>query len=176
MVSLPTAADAGGRISTFYSAHGQLIVVQQIVGIVALSTFIAFALSLPPSRWLRVALGAFVVSELVTNVVPLIIVATRPAANAAHSLTLVEDLADSALFLSVALFVVAATLTQPTWLRVASYLVAAACLIRAVASPFGISTLDQIAPLTFVALVLVLSIKLLIRPGPEGPHRPTTNG
>ncbi len=167
MVSLPTAAESGERIAAFYSAHGQVITVQQVVGIVALAAFIAFALSLPPNRWLRLALWAFVVSELVTNVVPLIIVATKPAPDAAHSLTLVEDLADSALFLSVALFVVAATLTQPRWLRAASYLVAAACGIRAVASPFGIAALDQVAPLIFVAFVLVLSIKLLVRPTAE---------
>src|SRR6266550_1480539 len=167
MVSLPTAAESGERIAAFYSAHGQVITVQQVVGIVALAAFIAFALSRPPNRWLRLALWAFVVSELVTNVVPLIIVATKPAPDAAHSLTLVEDLADSALFLSVALFVVAETLTQPRWLRAASYLVAAACGIRAEESPFGIAALDQVAPLIFVAFVLVLSIKLLVRPTAE---------
>jgi hypothetical protein len=176
MVSLPTAAESGDRIAAFYSAHTQVIVVQQIIGIVALAAFIAFALSLPPSRWLRTALWAFVVSELVTNVVALIIVATRPAANAAHSLTVVEDLADSALFLSVALFVVAATQAQPMWLRITSYVVAAACALRALASPLGISALDQIAPLIFVAFVLVLSIKLLVRPGSETRRTTTTNG
>jgi hypothetical protein len=166
MVSLPTSAESGDRITAFYTAHGQLIVLQQIVGVVALAAFIAFGLSLPPNLWLRAALWAFVVSELVTNLVPLVIVATNPSADAAHSLTLVEDLADSALFISIALFLPAATLTEPLWLRLAGYAVAVICAIRAVASPFAVTALDQIAPLLFVVFVLVVSIKLLVRPPP----------
>ena len=166
MVSLPTAAETGDRIAAFYSAHGQLIVLQQIVGVVALAVFIAFGLSLPPNRWLRPALWAFVVTELVTNLVPLVIAATNPTAATTHSLTFVEDLADAAFFISIALFISAATLAEPAWLRLAGYVVAAACVIRAVASPFGVTALDQIAPLAFVAFVLVLSIKLLVRPEP----------
>jgi hypothetical protein len=166
MVSLPTAAETGGRIAAFYAAHGQLIVLQQIVGLLALAPFIAFGLSLAPNRWLRPALWTFVVCELATNLVPLVIVAAKPSADATHSLTFVEDLADAALFISVALFVTASTLTEPMWLRLTGYVVAAACVIRAVASPFGVAALDQIAPLIFVAFVLVLSIKLLVRPAP----------
>ena len=164
MVSLPTAAQTGDRIAAFYAAHGQVIVLQQVLGIVAVAAFIAFGLSLPPNRWLRPALWAFVVCELATNLVPLVIVAMKPSAETAHSLTLVEDMADSALFISVALYVIAATLTQPTWLRVMSYVAGAACVARAVVSPFGITALDQIAPLILVTFVLVLSIKLLVRP------------
>ena len=164
MVSLPTGAETGERIAAFYAAHGQLIVLQQIVGIVAVAAFIAFGLSLPPHLWLRPALWAFVACELVTNLVPLVIVATNPSADAAHSLTIVEDLADAALFISIALFLSVATLTEPLWLRLAAYLVAVASVIRAVASPFAVTALDQIAPLLFVAFVLVLSLKLLVTP------------
>ena len=161
MVSVPTAAETGDRIVSFYRAHTSLIVVQQLVGMVALVAFIAFGLSLPANRWLRPALWVFVSVELVTNLVPLSIVALSPSAATAHSLTFVEDLADSALFISVALFVSAATLAEPTWLRIAGYLAAAASVIRAIASPLGMTALDQIAPLVFVAFVLVFSIKLL---------------
>lgn len=173
MVSLPTAAETGDRIAAFYAAHGQLIVLQQILGVVALGALVAFGLSLLPNRWLRPALWAFVVSELATNLVPLVIVATKPSAEATHSWTFVEDLADAALFISIALFVAAATLAEPMWLRVTSYVVAAACVIRAVASPLGITALDQIAPLLFVAFVLVLSIKLLVKPAPVAAAQPT---
>jgi hypothetical protein len=103
MVSLPTAAETGVRIAAFYAAHRQLIVLQQDLGVVALAAFIAFGLSLPPNRWLRLALWAFVVTELATNLVPLVIVATNPSPETAHSWTFVEDLADAALFISVAL-------------------------------------------------------------------------
>ena len=113
MVSVPTAAETGDRIASFYRAHTSLIVLQQLVGMVALVAFIAFGLSLPANRWLRPALWVFVAVELVTNLIPLAIVALSPSAATAHSLTFVEDLADSALFISVALFVSAATLAEP---------------------------------------------------------------
>ena len=166
MISLPTAAQAGDRIVAFYAAHGQLIVVQQIAGVVALAAFIVFVLLLPRNRWLQLALWAFVITELITNVIPLIIVAANPTAETAHSLTFGEDLADAGLFIAIALFVWAATLIEPLWLRVAAYVVAAACVLRAAVSPFGIDALDQVAPLVFVAFVLVLSVKRLVRPAP----------
>jgi len=166
MVSVPTAAETGDRIVSFYRAHTSLIVVQQVVGMVALVAFIAFGLSLPANRWLRPLIWLFVAVELVTNLVPLSIVALSPSAATAHSLTFLEDLADSALFISIALFVSAATLAEPTWLRIAGYVAAAASVIRAIASPLGMTALDQIAPLIFVAFVLVFSVKLIVRPQP----------
>jgi len=48
--------------------------------------------------------------------------------------------------------------------RIAGYVIAAGCAIRAVASPLGVTALDQIAPLAFVALMLVMSVKFLVRP------------
>ena len=162
MLSVPTAAESGSQIVAFYSAHAQLMVIQQVVGVLALGAFIAFALSLPPNRWLRLALWAFVATELVTNAIPLLIVLTNPGADTAHTLTFVEDLADSAFFISIALFASAATLGAPTWLRIVGYLIALASVIRAVGSPLGMTALDQVAPLAFVVFVLVLSIRLLV--------------
>lgn len=163
MASLPTAADSDAAITAFYRAHSGIVVLQQLVGALALVPFVAFALSLAPNRWLRPALFLFVAVELITNIVPLVIVATP---GAAHQLTLVEDVADSALFISVALFLVAATLAEPMWLRALAYVVAAACVFRALVSPFGVTALDQVAPLAFLAFVLVFSIRLLARPAP----------
>ena len=163
MASLPTAAESDAAITAFYRAHSGIVVLQQVVGALALVPFVAFALSLAPNRWLRPALFLFVAVELITNIVPLVIVATP---GAAHQLTLVEDVADSALFISVALFLVAATLAEPMWLRALAYVVAAACVFRALVSPFGVTALDQVAPLAFLAFVLVFSIRLLARPAP----------
>ncbi|TME93314.1 MAG: hypothetical protein E6I34_06080 [Chloroflexi bacterium] len=167
MVSVPTAADTGDQIVAFYRAHGQVIVIQQVAGILALGAFIAFGLSLPPNRWLRPALWTFVVTEIATNLFPLIIILTNPAAGTAHTLTFIEDLADAVFFLASALFVSMATLGQPVWLRIAAYAVALLVAVRAVASPFGVTALDQVAPIAFVALVLVFSIKLLVRPSSQ---------
>ena len=161
MVSVPTASESGDRIAAFYRAHASVIVVQQIAGVLALAAFIAFALSLPPNRWLRVGLWLFVATELVTNLVPLALVALNPSAETAHTLTFVEDLADSALFISMALFASAVTLGERLWLRIAGYAVALVAVIRAVGGPLGMTALDLVAPLAFVAFVLVFSIKLL---------------
>ena len=163
MVSLPTAAASGEGIAAFYAAHGQVIVIQQVVGIAALGAFIAFALSLESSRWIRPTLLLFVVTELATNVIPLLIVASNPSPSTAHSLTLAEDIADSALFIAIAVFVAATTMTQPIWLRIAAYVVAATCTVRAVGSPFGFSALDTVAPFAFLVFVIVLSVESVVR-------------
>ena len=164
MVSVPTASESGDRIATFYHAHGQVIVIQQVVGLIALAALVAFGLSLPPHRWLRPALWALVVTEIATNLIPLIIVLSNPSAGTAHTLTFLEDLADAAFFIAIALFLSVATLGQPLWLRVAAYAVAVLVVFRAIASPAGLTALDQVAPIAFLALILALSIKLLVRP------------
>jgi hypothetical protein len=164
LVSLPTTAESGERIVTFYSAHAQVIVVQQMIGVLALGAFISFALSLKPGRALHLALWLFAATELLTNAVPVVIVASNPSADTAHSLTVVEDWADGAFFLAAAAFVAAVTLLAPTWLRMVGYVVALACVIRAIASPLGFTALDDIAPFIFVAFILLLSVRSLVRP------------
>ena len=163
MASLPTSADSDAAITAFYRDHASVVVLQQVVGALALAPFVLFALSLEPNRWLRPAVFLFVAVELVTNVVPLVIVVAR---DTARPLTLVEDIADAALFLAVALFVAVATLRQPLWLRLTAYLVAALCVIRALASPLHADFLDLVAPLAFIAFVLLMSIRAIVRPAP----------
>ena len=164
MVTVPTAAMSGEQIVAFYKAHATLIVVQQLIGLVALGAFIAFALSLPRNRWLVPSLVAFVVLELVTNVVPLVILAVGSSPDTALTLTRVVDDADAVFSITIAAFVAAASLNQPIWLRIAAYVVALANVARGIADPLGITALDAIAPLLFVAFVLVFSVKLLVRP------------
>lgn len=173
MASLPTAADSQASINAFYRDHASIVVLQQVVGALALLPFAAFAISLGPNRWLGPALIVFVAAELLTNVVPLLIL---PSPADAGTLTTVEDFADSALFVAVALFVLVATQHEPSWLRVVGYVVAVACGLRAIVSPLGVAALDFVAPVAFVLIVLVLSIRLLIRSEPaplrsqESPH------
>ena len=73
MASLPTAADSDATIAGFYREHGTVVVLQQAVGALAMVPFILFALSLEPNRWLRPVLIVFVAVELLTNLVPLLI-------------------------------------------------------------------------------------------------------
>jgi len=164
MVSLPTAAQSGERIAAFYTDHGSVIVIQQVVGILALGAFILFALSLPPNRWIRLTLWILVALELVTNIVPLVILVAAKSPDAAHTWTSVEDIADDLFSIAIALFVAAATLAQPLWLRIGGYAVAALNVLRGLGDPLGYTALDAIAPLAFVVFVLILSVKLLVQP------------
>ena len=54
-------------------------------------------------------------------------------------------------------------------------MVAALAVIRAAASPFAITALDLLAPLAFLALILMLSVRLLmgtVSPRPTGAANP----
>jgi len=156
MASLPTGADSAATISAFYRDHASIVVVQQVVGAVALVPLVLFGISLPPNRWLKPALFLLVAVELVTQIVPLLILASPGSAQA---LTSVEDLADAVLFVTVALFVLAATLGQPRWLRAGAYVVAAACLLRTV----GVSVFALAAPILFLALILIMCVWMLVK-------------
>jgi hypothetical protein len=165
MVVLPTAEEPGERIVAFYKQHAQEIAIQQLIGAISVIPFLVFAASLRPNRWLLPAAFLLVACELLTNVIPVVIVLARGLSPAsAHTLTLVEDLADAALFISIAFFLIAATLIDAVWIRLLALLVALACVIRALASPLGFTVLDAPAPLAFVAFILLLSIRRLVAP------------
>ena len=179
MVSLPTGAEPGDRIAAFYKAHQQVIVWQQIVGTLALLPFLAFAGALSlwaridgrRNRWLMPAAGLVALATVVTSLVPLAL-ALMPnlSPDLAHQLTVVEDLADSVLFASLAGFVLATSTGAPGWVRALAVLVALASLARAVLSPFGLTVLDVAAPLGVLGFVVLLSGRLLFRPAPR--HHP----
>ena len=176
MVSRPTAAEPGDRIAAFYNAHQQVIVWQQIVGTLALLPFLAFAVALSRrarldgqrNRWLMPAAGLVALATVVTSLVPLAM-ALMPnlSPDLAHQLTVVEDLADSVLFASLAGFVLATSTGAPVWVRALAVLVALASLARAVLSPFGLTELDVAAPLAVLGFVVLLSGRLLFRPSPR---------
>ena len=163
MASLPTSAKSGAQISAFYRAHATVILVQQVLGVLTLVFFLAFARALGAGRrrWLLVGTLLVAISQLATTIPPLILVLTNPSPDVAFALTVVEDLADAALFMSIAVFSVAATIDQVAWVQLSGLVVAALSVIRA-ASPFGITSLDFVAPLAFLALILILSVRLLL--------------
>jgi hypothetical protein len=85
-----------------------------------------------------VAAILFAAAELATNLPPLAIAAlSDPSPATAHTLTFVEDLADAALFVSIAFFSLVAALAEPFWVRIIGLVVAALTLVRAFASPLG---------------------------------------
>jgi hypothetical protein len=173
MVSLPTATQGGRQIQAFYAAHATVILIQQVLGIVALGFLLAFAMALGARRrrWLLVGTVALAVTELATNIPPVILAMANLQPDGAHALTVVEDVADGALFVSIAVFSVAATMGQAAWVRAAGFVVAALALVHVVMTPLGVRALDVLAPTAFLALVLILSIRLLM-----GRSTPTSTG
>ena len=170
MVSLPTAAQGGRQIQAFYAAHATVILIQQVLGIVALAFLLAFAVALGARRqpWLLVGTLALAIAELATNIPAVILAEANLEPDGAHALTVIEDVADGALFVSIAVFSVAATMGQAAWVRAAGFVVAAVSLLRVVMTAVGVHALDVLAPTGFLALVLILSIRLLMgrdRPG-----------
>jgi len=164
MVSLPSARRTGREIATFYAAHTGVILVQQVLGVVTLAFFLAFALALGarPRRWLLVGTALLAISELVTNIVPVIVALTNPGPDGAHAWTVIEDLADEALFISIAIFSVAATVEEVGWVRLAGLMAATISLLRVVLTLFDVAALDALAPITFLILILILSVRIFM--------------
>ena len=164
MVSLPSARRTGREIATFYAAHTGVILVQQVLGVVTLAFFLAFALALGarPRRWLLVGTALLAISELVTNIVPVIVALTNPGPDGAHAWTVIEDLADEALFISIAIFSVAATVEEVGWVRLAGLMAATISLLRVVLTLFDVAVLDALAPITFLILILILSVRIFM--------------
>jgi hypothetical protein len=174
MVTLPTATQSGPAISAFYAAHATIILIQQILGVVALGFLIAFAVALGARRrrWLMIGTVLLAITELATNIPPAVLALTNIGPDSAHALTVFEDIADVALSLSIGIFSVAATMGQVPWVQVAGLLVAALSLVRVVMIPSGVRALDAVAPIAFLVLVLILSVRVLLGRGTQTPIGP----
>ncbi len=181
MVSLPTAALDGERIVAFYAAHRSLIVAQQVVSVLILVPWLWFATAfdrraqdraMGRPTWLIPAALLLIAAELATNAPPLLLAAMAdPSPSTAHALTAVEDVADAVLFAAIAGFSLVAARAERSWVRLIGVVVGGLSLVRAVASPLGVTALDAAAPLAFLAFVLILSLRLLVdREAPEATH------
>jgi len=164
MVTVPTASEGGRQIQAFYAAHAAVVLIQQVLAIVALGFLLAFAMALGARRrrWLLVGTVALAITELATNIPPVILAVGNLGPDGAHTLTVVEDVADAALVVSIAVFSVAATMAEVAWVRAAGFVVAAVSLLHLAITPLGVRALDVLAPTAFLALVLILSIRLLM--------------
>jgi hypothetical protein len=173
MVSVPSATQGGRQIQAFYAAHATVILVQQVLGLIALGFLLTFAVALGARRrrWLLVATVLLAITELATNIPPVILAVGNLGPDGAHALTVVEDVADAALAVSIAIFSVAATIDQVRWVQLAGWLVAGLALLGVAITPFGVRALDALAPIAFLALMLILSVRLLTGRSTQGVTR-----
>jgi hypothetical protein len=177
MVSLPTAAESGDHIRSFYAAHAQVVIVQQALSVLLLPLFVVFGLGLGAQlgdrRGVILGTALVVLAELCTNLPPLILVATSPSSGTAHTLTVIEDLADAALFAAIGIFSAAVAIASRSWPRIIAAAVAVVTLARAVTTPVHWQVLEIVAPLAFLALVLAVSVWMIVvkrRLQPDGRH------
>jgi hypothetical protein len=169
MVTLPTGAMDGAQISAFYAAHRELIVVQQVLGALALVPFLAFVVALGAQRgeqpgvrsWLIVSGFLLAAIELATNILAIALTAFAPPSETAHALTVAEDVADALLFVAIGGFVFAASLHDVWWVRALGLGVGVLALSLVVGRFAGVSTLEAVAPLVFIGFVVLLSIRML---------------
>src|SRR5439155_25004679 len=96
------------------------------------------------------------------NIVPVILAVTNLGPDGAHAWTVIEDLADEAVFISIAVFSVAAAIDEVRWVRAVGLLVAAIALLRVALTLFGVAALDALAPIAFLILVLILSVRMFM--------------
>lgn len=180
MASVPGGTDAVSEVRAFYTAHAGVVITAQAVSLAASAAFAMFALTLRQrASRLRRGLGRLEVAGLavavasVLTVVPplwLTVVADSASSTAVHRLAVASDLVDVVLFLTIGAFAgVLAAAASAVWFRVLSALVAVLATARAVSLLLGSEWWELVAPLAFIALVVVTSTLLLLRRPPVPP-------
>ncbi|HLF42600.1 MAG TPA: hypothetical protein VJA46_03610 [Acidimicrobiia bacterium] len=161
MVSAPRSDAPLGEIGAFYAANQTIILIAQALGLVAAVILVLFIFGL--SELLsdtRVKItGMLVAAAAALTSVPLIVM-TFQGSDLSPTMVSLTDITDAVLFLAIAvLFAVLATNSRiPMWIRGPCVVGAGLTLVRGYLG-FGpvFTTLDVIAPLSFVVIVLVLA-------------------
>jgi hypothetical protein len=170
MASVPGGSDSVATVRAFYVDHAPVVVVAQLIGLAAAAVFavhtraLAGVLSPRVSTRLRRA-GFLVAASAGLTALPVLVltavVASAPD-RATGGLAWASDLTDVVLFASVSLFAaVAARASGPSWVGALAATVALLTLARSVLLASGSTALGLVAPLAFIALVAVLSIRQL---------------
>jgi hypothetical protein len=173
VASVPGGKDPTRVIEDFYSGGTTIIVVAQVLGLLAAAGFALFTWALsahPEASWARPVrlTGYAVAAAAALTAVPVlwlcIVVRTAPASTV-HRLATLSDLSDVLLFGSVGLFATSvADAADARWLRLLSGAAAGVGGARALFLLLGSPLLGLLAPLSFITLVLALSIACLSRP------------
>ena len=175
MVSVPTAADATHHVRAFYDDHASVIVAAQLLGAIALLPFVLFARALArtaPDRartWIMPAVACVVVTELVTNAIPLWLSMTFDGSDTSiDRLVRANDLADALLLLALAGFALTTSVGRGRVLLWLGRLSAGLMALGALLSFAGVSGLEAAAPISFIVFVLG-HVVAIFREGSPGP-------
>jgi hypothetical protein len=170
MASVPGGSDSVATVRAFYVGNAQVVVVAQLIGLAAAAVFAVHARALAgvlsPSVSTRLRRAGFLVAASAgLTALPVLaltaVVASAPD-RAIAGLARASDLTDIVLFASVSLFAaVAARASGPSWVGVLAGTVALLALARSVLLASGSAALVLVAPVAFIALVAVLSIRQL---------------
>jgi len=167
MVTVPGHQDRVAFVREFYEAHRTVIVTAQVIGVVSSAAFLAFALGLQRQDWVgrRPLVGlsgvAVAAAGALACVPPLVlcVVASSAAAGAISGLATASDLVDVALFAAIAFFAGSVVIAvNRVWVRALAALVAVVCALRAVFVLIGEATLELLAPMAFLVLIVSLAI------------------
>lgn len=167
---MPGGSDSVATVRAFYLDHWAVVVVAQLIELAAAAMFavharaLAGVLSYRRSRGLRRA-GLLVAAGAGLTAVP-VLALTAMARSASDRLVTglaqASDMTDVVLFASVSLFAAVAVRSSATpWVGVLAATVALLAAARSVLLASGSSALGLTAPLAFIALVVVLSIRQL---------------
>jgi hypothetical protein len=167
MVTVPGADQGVSFVRNFYETNRAVIVIAQVIGLAAAVVFLPFARALQRQDWVGrdpwvFAGGAAVTGAAVLAGVPplaLCVVARGAASSTISSLATASDLVDVVLFIAIAAFAASVNVAvHATWVRVLSAVVVLSSGLRAVLVLTGGETLELIAPLAFILLVLCLAV------------------
>ena len=180
MASVPEATDAPTFVRHFYTAHTDVIIASQVLSLLASVAIVPFVLTLrrgprPRHRGLDVEVTGLVMAAVsMLTAVPVLVlckVADTASASDVHGLTVLCDLADVALFFTIALW--SWTLVGASTSRSFGLLAGVVALLSLARAWFLLTRspdLELVAPLAFVALVVVLSAAVLVRHSPVPPR------
>jgi hypothetical protein len=171
-VSLPGPEASAHQVVAFYVQHRNVVELVQLLALTTVPLLVLFALRL---RELDRASGTAAVAVAAMGSLPtvatlvLALTADPRHADSAHALNVTAAVADDLLFLTISGFAAAVWAGRSAyrpWLRGLAVVTSAVCLARGVLGLAGVqSWLDIAGPLTFVALVGALSIRLLTARG-----------
>ena len=173
MVSAPRSDVPLAEIGDFYSTNASVVLIAQAVGLMATVIFAFFISGLAKligDNRVKVV-GLVVAAASVLTAVPLVVMSFQ-GSDPSPTMVSLTDLTDAVLFLAIAVLLglLATNHNLPAWIRGLSLIGAGLTLVRGILGFIPVfSSLDFIAPLSFVVMVVVLAGWAFRTPSGEQP-------